>query len=72
MYRGKFEYQVCYLFYNSAYYPAVQNIDILSSGTLQDLIPRISEGELEVSRHRISEFLSTHTAYELLPDSGKV
>ena len=55
-----------------ACYPAVQNSDILSSGTLQEVIPRISEGDLDVSRHRISEFLSAHTAYELLPESGKV
>lgn len=40
----------------------------LSDGTT----PRISEADLEVSRHRISVYLSTHTAYELLPESGKV
>ncbi|WJX85406.1 AMP-activated serine/threonine-protein kinase regulatory subunit [Trifolium repens] len=34
--------------------------------------PRMSESDLEVSRRRISEFLSGHTAYELLPESGKV
>lgn len=44
----------------------------LSTGTLQEIVPRISEADLEVSRHRISAFLSTHTAYELLPESGKV
>lgn len=33
---------------------------------------RISEADIEISRDRISEFLSTHSAYELLPDSGKV
>ncbi|XP_077240733.1 sucrose nonfermenting 4-like protein [Tasmannia lanceolata] len=33
---------------------------------------RISEADIDVSRHRISGFLSTHTAYELLPESGKV
>ncbi|GLT50452.1 hypothetical protein SLA2020_239380 [Shorea laevis] len=32
----------------------------------------ISVAEIDVSRHRISTFLSTHTAYELLPESGKV
>ncbi|KAL3508071.1 hypothetical protein ACH5RR_033453 [Cinchona calisaya] len=32
----------------------------------------ISETDLEISRHRVSAFLSTHTAYELLPRSGKV
>ena len=30
------------------------------------------EADVEISRHRISVFLSTHTAYELLPESGKV
>ncbi|KAK7356077.1 hypothetical protein VNO80_15343 [Phaseolus coccineus] len=34
--------------------------------------PRISESDLQVSRHRISTFLSTLTAYELLPESGRV
>ncbi|XP_062143654.1 sucrose nonfermenting 4-like protein [Alnus glutinosa] len=43
-----------------------------SSGTLQEAVPRISSPDLEVSRHRISIFLSAHTAYELLPESGKV
>ncbi|KAH9689305.1 Sucrose nonfermenting 4-like protein [Citrus sinensis] len=31
-----------------------------------------SEADLQLSRDRISSFLSTHTVYELLPDSGKV
>ncbi|XP_057439383.1 sucrose nonfermenting 4-like protein [Lotus japonicus] len=34
--------------------------------------PRMLGSDLEVSRHRISIFLSTHTAYDLLPESGKV
>ncbi|KAJ6854024.1 sucrose nonfermenting 4-like protein [Iris pallida] len=33
---------------------------------------RISEADVEISRHHISVFLSTHTSYELLPESGKV
>ncbi|KAM5561228.1 sucrose nonfermenting 4-like protein [Rosa sericea] len=37
-----------------------------------EVAPRISAAELEVSQQRISVFLSTHTAYELLPESGKV
>ncbi|KAK9919849.1 hypothetical protein M0R45_028424 [Rubus argutus] len=37
-----------------------------------EVAPRISAADLEVSRHRISVFLSMHTAYELLPESGKV
>ncbi|XP_010551058.1 PREDICTED: sucrose nonfermenting 4-like protein [Tarenaya hassleriana] len=32
----------------------------------------VSEEDLRVSRHRISEYLSRHTVYELLPESGKV
>ncbi|KAI7991965.1 Sucrose nonfermenting 4-like protein [Camellia lanceoleosa] len=35
-------------------------------------VPRISEADIDISRQRISVFLSTHTAYELLPESGKV
>eukprot|EP00268_Persea_americana_P060007 TRINITY_DN742_c1_g1_i3.p1 TRINITY_DN742_c1_g1~~TRINITY_DN742_c1_g1_i3.p1 ORF type:complete len:507 (+),score=91.92 TRINITY_DN742_c1_g1_i3:749-2269(+) len=37
-----------------------------------DAAPRISEADIQISRHRISVFLSSHTAYELLPESGKV
>lgn len=44
----------------------------VSNDTVNDALPRISEAEIQVSRHRISAFLSTHTAYELLPESGKV
>ncbi|XP_047324638.1 sucrose nonfermenting 4-like protein [Impatiens glandulifera] len=34
--------------------------------------PKLSVSDIEISRHRISAFLSTHTTYELLPESGKV
>ncbi|XP_029125652.1 sucrose nonfermenting 4-like protein isoform X2 [Cajanus cajan] len=34
--------------------------------------PRMSESDLQVSQHHISLFLSTHTAYELVTESGKV
>ncbi|CAN6468169.1 unnamed protein product [Victoria cruziana] len=44
----------------------------LSDGTLQEPVTKISEADINVSCRRISEFLSTHTAYELLPESGKV
>uniref|UniRef100_A0A2P2L4K5 Sucrose nonfermenting 4-like protein isoform X1 n=1 Tax=Rhizophora mucronata TaxID=61149 RepID=A0A2P2L4K5_RHIMU len=37
-----------------------------------EIIPSISETDLEISRNRIYAFLSMHTAYELLPESGKV
>ncbi|GMH13161.1 hypothetical protein Nepgr_015002 [Nepenthes gracilis] len=43
-----------------------------SDGVLREALPRISEADVVVSRQRISLFLSQHTAYELLPDSGKV
>ncbi|KAJ0976232.1 hypothetical protein J5N97_018197 [Dioscorea zingiberensis] len=42
------------------------------SGALQESVLRSSETDIEISRHRISVFLSAHTAYELLPESGKV
>ncbi|KAH6819081.1 sucrose nonfermenting-like protein [Perilla frutescens var. frutescens] len=31
-----------------------------------------SQAEVDLSRNRVSTFLSSHTAYELLPESGKV
>ncbi|KAA8548501.1 hypothetical protein F0562_000232 [Nyssa sinensis] len=51
---------------------AFQRLVRVSDGTLHEVLPRISEADLEVSRHRVSLFLSTHRAYELLPESGKV
>ncbi|GJS90952.1 hypothetical protein Tco_0773588 [Tanacetum coccineum] len=39
-------------------------------GTSHETLPRISEADLEVSHQWISVFLSTHLAYELLPESG--
>lgn len=44
----------------------------ISDSTLTEGIPGIAEGDLQVSRHHVSDFLSAHTAYELLPESGKV
>lgn len=46
--------------------------DHASDGTSIDVLPRISEADLQASRHRISAYLSTQTTYELLPQSGKV
>ncbi|KAL3516079.1 hypothetical protein ACH5RR_022981 [Cinchona calisaya] len=37
-----------------------------------EAVPSISKADIELCRHRISMFLSIHTAYELLPESGKV
>ncbi|KAG8369994.1 hypothetical protein BUALT_Bualt14G0071500 [Buddleja alternifolia] len=49
-----------------------QRVVRVSDGTAPDPFPKISDADLEMSRHRIAVFLSTHMAYELLPESGKV
>ncbi|XP_072960158.1 sucrose nonfermenting 4-like protein isoform X2 [Typha angustifolia] len=49
-----------------------ERVVTVSGGSLQETNLRISEGEMTISFQRISTFLSEHTAYELLPDSGKV
>ncbi|KAI3459286.1 hypothetical protein Pfo_015949 [Paulownia fortunei] len=51
---------------------AFQRVVRMSDGTSPDAFPTISEADLEISRHRIAVFMSTHMAYELLPESGKV
>lgn len=43
-----------------------------SSGTHQEPMMRISDADINISRQRFSILLSRYTAYELLPDSGKV
>lgn len=43
-----------------------------SDGISRNMVPRVPETDIEISRSRISLFLSQHTAYELLPESGKV
>ncbi|GAB4835821.1 AMP-activated serine/threonine-protein kinase regulatory subunit [Ancistrocladus abbreviatus] len=43
-----------------------------SDGILHEAAQRISQADIEISRQRVSLFLSQHTAYELLPESGKV
>ncbi|XP_068317898.1 sucrose nonfermenting 4-like protein isoform X1 [Pyrus communis] len=48
------------------------NMDVDMVPTNVETVPRFSEADLDISRHRISMFLSRHTAYELLPESGKV
>ncbi|KAF9681587.1 hypothetical protein SADUNF_Sadunf05G0017100 [Salix dunnii] len=52
--------------------PGRSNMELDDVSVCQEVIQGISAPDLEVSRHRISTFLSTHTAYELLPESGKV
>ncbi|KAL3641973.1 AMP-activated serine/threonine-protein kinase regulatory subunit [Castilleja foliolosa] len=44
----------------------------VSDGTSPEQFPTITEGDLEVSRHRVAVFMSSHMAYEMLPESGKV
>ncbi|KAL0388761.1 UNVERIFIED_CONTAM: Sucrose nonfermenting 4-like protein [Sesamum radiatum] len=51
---------------------AFQRVVRLSDGTSTESLPMISDADLEISRHRITVFMSAHTAYELLPESGKV
>ncbi|KHN26574.1 Sucrose nonfermenting 4-like protein [Glycine soja] len=51
---------------------ALRRMARLTDGTLSEVLPRISDTDVQISRQRISAFLSSHTAYELLPESGKV
>ncbi|KAL7144498.1 hypothetical protein ABFS83_07G016100 [Erythranthe nasuta] len=51
---------------------AFQRVVRVTDGTSPESFPIISEADLEISRHRTAVFLSTHMAYELLPESGKV
>ncbi|XP_061946259.1 sucrose nonfermenting 4-like protein [Populus nigra] len=52
--------------------PGRSNMELDDVSVCPEVIQGLSAADLEVSRHRISAFLSTHTAYELLPESGKV
>ncbi|GFQ03979.1 sucrose nonfermenting 4-like protein [Phtheirospermum japonicum] len=51
---------------------AFQRMIRVSDGTSPEPFPTIPEGDLEVSRHRVAVFMSSHMAYEMLPESGKV
>ncbi|KAK3148710.1 hypothetical protein QOZ80_3AG0207660 [Eleusine coracana subsp. coracana] len=44
----------------------------LSDGAVQEGHQRVSEAYIQISRCRVTEYLSLHTGYDLLPDSGKV
>ncbi|EFJ07854.1 hypothetical protein SELMODRAFT_229585 [Selaginella moellendorffii] len=44
----------------------------LQDGHQQPRPQAISAGEVETSKQRLAEFLLNHTAYELIPESGKV
>ncbi|KAJ6762734.1 CBS DOMAIN IMMUNOGLOBULIN E-SET-RELATED [Salix purpurea] len=52
--------------------PGRSNMELDDVSVCTEVIHGMSADDLEVSRHRISAFLSSHTAYELLPESGKV
>ncbi|XP_052195617.1 sucrose nonfermenting 4-like protein isoform X2 [Diospyros lotus] len=53
--------------------PARSNMDVDNNPFINlEAVPKISMDDIEISRRHISVFLSTHTAYELLPDSGKL
>ncbi|XAR52609.1 hypothetical protein NMG60_11020759 [Bertholletia excelsa] len=53
--------------------PARSNMDVDNDPFIHlEAIPKISEADINSSRHRISDFLLAHSAYELLPESGKV
>ncbi|KAK6117360.1 hypothetical protein DH2020_048878 [Rehmannia glutinosa] len=62
----------------SDYRPAVPSpqMPLVGPGSSMDVdneaFQRVMVADLEISRHRIAVFLSTHMAYELLPESGKV
>lgn len=44
----------------------------VSDGNNQEGPLRVSEAAIQISRCRVIEYLSLHTGYDLLPDSGKV
>ncbi|GJM97301.1 hypothetical protein PR202_ga14220 [Eleusine coracana subsp. coracana] len=44
----------------------------LSDGAVQEGHQRVSEAYIQISRCHVTEYLSLHTGYDLLPDSGKV
>ncbi|KAG6750490.1 hypothetical protein POTOM_044986 [Populus tomentosa] len=52
--------------------PGRSNMELDDVSVCPEVIQGMSAADVEVSRHRISAFLSSHTAYELLPESGKV
>ncbi|KAI3445330.1 hypothetical protein Pfo_001995 [Paulownia fortunei] len=48
------------------------HMEVDSDPFLPEAVSSTSQAEMELSRNRVSVFLSSHTAYELLPESGKV
>ncbi|EPS64576.1 hypothetical protein M569_10205, partial [Genlisea aurea] len=49
-----------------------QSVVLVSEAMSPECSMMISDADLEISRQRVALFLSTHIAYELLPESGKV
>ncbi|MBA0680840.1 hypothetical protein Goari_012517, partial [Gossypium aridum] len=52
--------------------PGRSNMDVDDAFVSSEPVPTVSDADLEASRNRVSAFLSRHTAYELLAESGKV
>ncbi|MBA0584660.1 hypothetical protein Gorai_015462 [Gossypium raimondii] len=52
--------------------PGRSNMDVDDAFVSSEPVPTVSDADLEASRNRVSAFLSGHTAYELLAESGKV
>ncbi|XAR49118.1 hypothetical protein NMG60_11032189 [Bertholletia excelsa] len=53
--------------------PGRSNMDVdIDPSFCVESVPKISEADIRISQRRIAAFLSTHTACELLPESGKV
>ncbi|KAB2071445.1 hypothetical protein ES319_A08G222000v1 [Gossypium barbadense] len=52
--------------------PGRSNMDVDDAFVSSEPVTTVSDADLEVSRNRVSAFLSRHTAYELLAESGKV
>ncbi|PIN09273.1 [Hydroxymethylglutaryl-CoA reductase (NADPH)] kinase [Handroanthus impetiginosus] len=51
---------------------ARSNMEVDNDPFLAEAASSASQAEIDFSRNRVSAFLSSHTAYELLPESGKV
>jgi hypothetical protein len=66
-----------YLFKKSTWVLGIMRICLynqvtVSDGNNQEGPLRVSEAAIQISRCRVIEYLSLHTGYDLLPDSGKV
>lgn len=48
------------------------NMEVDGDSFLPEVVSSTPQAEMDLSRNRVSAFLASHTAYELLPESGKV